>query len=183
MRMSTTSRSGHQQEIAPEKWLSYYFRTLTDWGKEEWQRNISQRFNNPRHFSRENFNSQLSNFNLFAAFVAAGSGGGLQIFPAHLLSNSPGAGARARRRLKVSQFISNIFSIFAVNKSTVNNNGHHSLPLTNVLNKYVCRVLELKVQIFQYSNWIENHTELNTNLIHSATVTIHPHMGCPLSSV
>ena len=50
MRMSTTSRSGHQQEIAPEKWLSYYFRTLTDWGKEEWQRNISQRFNNPRHF-------------------------------------------------------------------------------------------------------------------------------------
>ena len=64
MRMSTTSRSGHQQEIAPEKWLSYYFRTLTEWGKEEWQRNISQRFNNPRHFSGENFNSQLSYFNL-----------------------------------------------------------------------------------------------------------------------
>ena len=53
MRMSTTSRSRHQQEVQAEKWLSYYFRTLRLPGLKEWQRNISQRCNSPRHFSRK----------------------------------------------------------------------------------------------------------------------------------
>ena len=83
-------------------------------------------------------------------FVAAGSGSGgrarsLLTVPAHLPRSSAGAGAGPGQRLHVSQFISNIFTIFTDNKSTVHNNGQHSLYLTNVFKKETLKLILLNV--------------------------------------